>query len=289
MDLARFRIPLFAPPGESAPAAPVVVAEPAPAIAPLELPPLAPDAAVAPAAAAPEPVIAEPKAGEEAPIPAAAAAAQQIEPSLISAAVAKTDAAKTEIPAPAAPAAALDVKTEVEAQPPEKPKPIEYKPFKFPADVTVDPKILQEKLIDPLKDYQIPQEVMQTLVDNYVAATQQVIADTRNESHVYFRGLRQRWRKESETDPRLRNRLQTAIGNAQGLIKTYALPEDQALIFQQFDLNGMGDYPPMLRLLDTVGAVLNVAEDGAVSPAPAAAQVPKRNGRGWYDKTPTAT
>ena len=75
-------------------------------------------------------------------------------------------------------------------------------------------------------------------------------------------------------------------GLGKALIETYAPPEDRALIFQQLDLNGMSDFPPYLRFVDKVGQALNVFEDGIVTPAAPPPQ--PKNGRGWYDKSPTA-
>ena len=74
--------------------------------------------------------------------------------------------------------------------------------------------------------------------------------------------------------------------NGKAMIETYARSrEDSDAILRQLDANGMGSFPPFLRMMDRLGEMLNVLEDGIVPPA-APPSKGQRNGRGWYDAPP---
>ena len=297
----------LAPPDAPAPFATppaAVVAQPvktldAPIVAPAA--PM-PEAAAVPAVALAEtPVVetpivpVEPKiplpSGEAAPLSAADLAAQEAAHSLISAAKTKTEikapVATKEIPAPAAPGetpvvAAPAEAAKVEAQPP---VPTVYEAFTFPDGVKFDDAKLKTTFLDLIAPHNVPQAVAQKLLDNLVEEIQRVVAATRKEPRDYYNGLVAKWKDEARKDPRLANRLDTALANSKGLIETYAINrEDSDAILRQLDANGMGSFPPFVRLTDKLGEMLNVLEDGIVPPADPARK--PKSGRGWYDAPP---
>ena len=304
----------LAPPGE--PPAPfatppaAVVAPPPVALAEAPIAPAAtpmPEAGAVPAEALVEkpvekvaetPIVpVEPKiplpSGEAAALSAADLAAQEAARSLISAAKGKIVDVKApagapdktkEIPAPAAagetPAVAAPAEAaKVEAQPP---VPTVYEAFKFPDGVKFDDAKLKATFLDLIAPHNVPQAVAQKLLDNLVEEIQRVVAATRKEPRDYYNGLVAKWKDETRKDPRLANRLDTALANSKALVETYAITrEDSDAILRQFDANGMGSFPPFVRMFDRLGEMLNVLEDGIVPPA--APVKASKNGRGWYD------
>ena len=283
-QVAQPAAPTFAEPVAPLPpiaieAAPAVVAEPI-------APPVATEVAIVPV----EPTITQPVVAAPAISPEAAQLQQETERSLLAGAKSRAEVKATVVAAPVtpapvavetAPAPAIDAKV---GSPP--PAPVKYQAFKLPEGVTFEETKLKEKLLDHVAPDQVPQEVVQKLVDNLVEEIQRVVTEERGASKKYFNGLRAKWKSEWLNDPQLANRSDTALQNGKALIETYAPPEDRALIFQQLDINGMSDFPPYLRFVDKVGQALNVFEDGIVTPAAPPPQ--PKNGRGWYDKSPTA-
>jgi hypothetical protein len=94
------------------------------------------------------------------------------------------------------------------------------------------------------------------------------------------------WKDQLRKDPELGgNRLNTSLSMAKAVIEEFLSPEDSVALLKHTDLNGMGNYPPFVRLLHTLGKRLNVFEDSIVVGNPKDTPAKGPGNRGWYDKS----
>src|SRR5215475_11208851 len=95
------------------------------------------------------------------------------------------------------------------------------------------------------------------------------------------------WRDDLRNDREIGgNRLHTNLSKAKGMIEEFSSPEDAAALLRHVDNNGMGNYPPFIRLLVRLADQLNVFEDGMLVSNPAPVRPQRASGsRGWYDKS----
>jgi hypothetical protein len=94
------------------------------------------------------------------------------------------------------------------------------------------------------------------------------------------------WKDQLCKDPELGgNRLNTSLSMAKAVIDESLSLEDSVALLKHTDLNGMGNYPPFVRLLHTLGKRLNVFEDSIVVGSPKDTPAKGPGNRGWYDKS----
>jgi hypothetical protein len=308
--------PLYAPDDGSGAAPTVGAAAPA-AVTPADGGAAVPEASTAPAAAAPT--------TPEAPASTDAPVADASEPTLLESATGKKPDAKAEgdnkdSPAPADAAKPEDGKKPEEGKEPkaddkkadgdkdaaktdpenkdapaddQPPAPIKYDAFKVPDGIKLDDKEM-EKFTEVAGKAQIPQDVAQNLIDLYVEERKQDAIRAQQHQQDVWKQLNNGWKDELRKHPELGgNRLETTLGRAKAVIEEYlggekygGSPELVQQLMGHVKANGMGNFMPFVRLLNTIGEQLNIFEDTPVSANPQPPRTPRGPGqRGWYDKS----
>lgn len=257
--------PYFAPEGEAGAAETPVVETPA-----------APVVEAAPAAAE-TPVAAEAPTGA----------------SLLSEAEGKkpaesAEAAKTEGNEGAPPAKEGDEAAKAAEAEAAKPEPVTFEAFNVPEGLELkDDSVKQftEILGDPNLS---AQERGQKLVDMYAAEVKS-IHESVSEAYAQkavdtWRKLNDDWKDELRSDPELGgNRIGTSLSIAKAVIEEYGgSKEEQAELLAHTDNNGMGNYRGFIRLLNNIGAAMNVLEDRIVSSPSSSPSGPKSKAERWY-------
>lgn len=313
--MQRFR-PLYSPDEPAAPAAGAdVVVAAAPAV---EAAPAAAEAVAAPAAeAAPAPAAAEAPKGEPSLLEAAtgtkpetaaadAPAADKDSPAPAEAATdakpegdkpkAEDDKSKAEGDKPKD----GDDKSAAETDPANKdataaepPAPIKYEAFKLPEGLKLDDERIG-KFTEIAGVAQVPQDVAQQFMDLHVAEmqrfSQDVVKQAEQHQRDVWRKLNDTWKTEMRNDPEIGgNRLETSLSRAKAVIEEYLGPENGGSAEMVQDMiahttaNGMGNFPPFVRLMNKIGEVLNIFEDSPVTANPTSPKPAKGPGqRGWY-------
>lgn len=252
----------------SAPVAPIVE------VPKVETPPAAAEPAKAepaPSEAKPEPTLLEAAAGKDAKAP---------EPKEPAPAEAKTEEAKAE-----------PVKVEGEPEkkdagadepPPPAPKQYDATAWKLPEGASLDPEKMKafETLVGTA---QMPQEAAQSLLDQHLAEIARVQKDATDNQHKAWKELNDKWKDDFRKDPDLGgNREATTLGIAKAVIETHGgTKAQQAEIFAHLNRNGMGNFPPFIRLMHNIGKQMGVMEDGIVGAAPPTPSASDRGAK-WY-------
>lgn len=233
---------------------------------------------------------------KDAPAPADAAKTEAEKAAEAEAAKPKTEA---ELKAEAEAAKATDPATKdatAEAQPP---APIKYEAFKLPEDIKFDEERLG-KFSEYAGNKQIDQETAQGFLDLHIEEMQRFATEVQkqaaDEQRKVWNTLNDTWKTEMRKDPEIGgNRIDTSLSRAKAVIEEYLGPEHggspelvQSLLAHTSN-NGMGNFPPFVRLLNKIGEVLNVFEEGTAigNLNPAKPQKGPGN-RGWYNNMPGA-
>lgn len=170
------------------------------------------------------------------------------------------------------------------------PAPIEYEAFKLPEGIKLDDKELA-KFTEVAGKAQIPQDVAQSLVNLYIEERKQDAINAQQHQQDVWKQLNNGWKDELRNHPELGgNRLNTTLSRAKAVIEEYlgspqygGSPELVKALMAHTSLNGMGNFMPFVKLMNTLGEQLNIFED---SPTSANPQPPKGQrgpgNRGWY-------
>lgn len=239
--------------------APAVIAEAAPAAAPIEQ---APAAASAPAAAPVDPALTSPpslleefgkdkdakpaEAAGDKPVDGAAKPAEGDKPAVEAEKKPDEAAAKPEDKKPD------EKKPEpaVETKPPEpvKLEPIEYK-YELPETLKLDD-ALKTDLHGALDAFRAEPTNVQPLIDLHNKVINEFAAATRREQYSVFNDTRAGWRKDVMADPEIGGAgHQTAMG-AIARMRDLAVPEKDRPAFDEFlRITGAGDHPAFLRAM----------------------------------------
>jgi hypothetical protein len=271
----------------------------------------------APAEAAPvEAVPAEAAAADAAPVdsaktPAAESASVESQPSLLSSA----EGAKAPEPAPSTEVTATEAapdrkdpaakdkdqpKAETKAEdkgavdpatkdatPKEAPAPLSITDLTLPEGVTLEAEG-SKVFVDLMNNAELSsKDRAQGLIDLHRAELERVYAQVSDNQRRVWDDLNAGWRDQLRKDAEIGgNRLHTNLSKAKGMIEEHLSPDDATALLRHVDTNGMGNYPPFIRLLVKLADRLNVFEDGMVISNPAPARPQRGPGtRGWYDKT----
>jgi len=125
----------------------------------------------------------------------------------------------------------------------------------------------------------------QGLIDLHRQEIDRVYREVSDHQRRVWDDLNAGWRDQLRKDTEIGgNRLMTNLSKAKGMIEEHLSPADANSLLRHVDSNGMGNFPPFIRLLVKLADRLNVFEDGMVisNPAPARPQRGPGN-RGWYD------
>jgi hypothetical protein len=249
--------------------------------------PAKPDAAAAPAADAGKPDPAE-KSAKDAPAPADAAKTDADKPASDAAAKPKTEA---ELKAEAEAAKATDpAKKEAtaEAQPP---APVKYEAFKVPDGLKLDDERVA-KFAEIAGPAQVSQDVAQSFINLHLEEIQRVANEAQKAArefqvkswNTYVDTITNDLRKDPELGG---NRLETSLSMAKAVVEEYLPANEAAEYLALLTHNGMGNHRLQVKLLQKIGKVLNIFEDGIV-PANPQAPKPQRGpgNRGWYNDAP---
>ncbi|MBO0865504.1 MAG: hypothetical protein J2P16_10585 [Mycobacterium sp.] len=127
----------------------------------------------------------------------------------------------------------------------------------------------------------------QGLIDLHRAEIERVHREVTDNQRRVWDDLNAGWRDQLRKDAEIGgNRLHTNLSKAKGMIEEHLSPDDATALLRHVDINGMGNFPPFIRLLVKLADRLNVFEDGIVMSNPAPSRPARTPGnRGWYDKT----
>lgn len=165
--------------------------------------------------------------------------------------------------------------------------PATYEAFKTPEGVTFDEKELKA-FTDLIGPAQLPQEAAQSLVDLHLKDIQRVFEQVAQNQHDTWNKLNDGWKTETRKDEKLGgNRLETSLSNSKAVIEMFArTPQEAAELIAHTSNNGMGNYLPFIGMLNKLGEILNVFEDGIVPSTPTAPNANRGPGnRGWYNNS----
>lgn len=165
--------------------------------------------------------------------------------------------------------------------------PATYEAFKTPEGVTFDEKELKA-FTDLIGPAQLKQEAAQGLVDLHLKDIQRVYEQVAQNQQDTWIKLNDGWKDETRKDEKLGgNRLETSLSNAKAVIEMFArTPAEADLMLAHTSRNGMGNFLPFIGMLNNLGEILNVFEDGIVPSAPTSPSNNRGPGnRGWYDKS----
>lgn len=124
----------------------------------------------------------------------------------------------------------------------------------------------------------------QRLLDLHKAEIARAYQDVNQHQQDFWQTLNRGWRDQLRNDPELGgSQFNTNLAYARGVIEMMLSPEETEAFLKHTDANGMGNYPPFIRLLSRVARKLEVFEDGinAANPVPNKPQRGPGN-RGWY-------
>lgn len=188
------------------------------------------------------------------------------EPSVLSAATEPLEAPKPDAKVTETP----EVKTEAAPL-----APLSYTDLKFPDGVKL-PDDEVKSYTDIFGKHQIPQSVVQELVDHHTKLLQENAKRQATVQREVWNSTRQGWVQQFIKDPDIGgNRRETTIQNAGAVIERYGGNADQVKELRDvFSLTGAGDHPAVIRLLAKVGEVL---KEGRMVPATRARATPTKS------------
>jgi hypothetical protein len=174
-----------------------------------------------------------------------------------------------------------------DATPKEAPAPLSITDLTLPEGVTLEAEG-SKAFVDLMNNGELSsKDRAQGLIDLHRAELERVYAQVSDNQRRVWDDLNAGWRDQLRKDAEIGgNRLHTNLSKAKGMIEEHLTPDDATALLRHVDSNGMGNFPPFIRLLVKLADRLNVFEDGIVmsNPAPARPQRTAGN-RGWYDKT----
>jgi len=124
----------------------------------------------------------------------------------------------------------------------------------------------------------------QGLLDLHRAEIERVHRQALEHQRQTWDDLNAGWRDQLRNDPIIGgNRLHTNLSKAKGMIEEHLSPDDATNLLRHVDANGMGNFPPFIRLLVSLAERMNVFEDGMLIAPPAPPRPQRGPGhRGWY-------
>ncbi len=164
-------------------------------------------------------------------------------------------------------------------------KPIEYKDFTLPKDVTLDQKTLSELKAD-FGNMKLTQEQAQGLVDRHVAAVKASV----DSNIAAFTKLQSDWRNEVLADPQIgganfESKTVPAIAKA---ITTFCPDAESQKAFREVvSLTGIGNNPHYVRFMARLGASLGEGQPATGKPNPGAAKDFYSMAARMYGNSPT--
>jgi len=249
---------------------------------------------------------APPESGAANPTPSAQDAAPQPsqEPSLLSSAEKRAET-PAESPAPGADAKAAEGSKQTkeppadkakDAAPPKDAAPQQPEPAAAPAPLTISELTVPEgmaieadggeKFIGLMNNAEMSaKDRAQGLLDLHRAEIERVHKSYAEHQRKTWDDLNAGWRDQLRNDPVIGgNRLHTNLSKAKGMLEEHLPPDDFNALLRHVDANGMGNFPPFIRLLVNLADRLNVFEDGMVvaPPAPPPRNRREPGQRGWY-------
>jgi hypothetical protein len=167
------------------------------------------------------------------------------------------------------------------------PAPLSVEDLKLPEGVSLDAEA-GKAFVDLINNAELAgKDRGQGLLDLHQKEVARVAKDISDHQRKVWDDLNAGWKDQLRKDPELGgNRLDTSLSMAKAVIEEFSSPEDAVALLKHTDLNGMGNYPPFIRLLHALGKKLNVFEDSIVSGGRAPAPTKGPGQRGWYDKSP---
>jgi hypothetical protein len=128
----------------------------------------------------------------------------------------------------------------------------------------------------------------QGLLDLHSKDIARVHQEATRQQRKAFDEINRTWRDELSGDREIgRKRLQTSLSKAKGLIQQYLPAKDAQDLLKHVDANGMGNFPPMVRLLVRIADRLK-ADESAKAASEKSASAKRQSGpgsRGWYDRS----
>ncbi len=124
----------------------------------------------------------------------------------------------------------------------------------------------------------------QALIDLHQKEITRVHKELTDHQQKVWNDLNTGWRNDLRNDKELGGQnLDTTLSRAKAVIEEFLPPEGVKALLAHTDINGMGNYPWFVRLLNNVGKAMNVFEDGIVvaNPKPPRGNAGSGN-RGWY-------
>jgi hypothetical protein len=164
-----------------------------------------------------------------------------------------------------------------------------YQEFKAEG-VTLDAKGVNElnRLIDhSIRDGQNfdHQSFRDGLIKQHVGEMKRYADEMAKNQRKVWNELNTGWKNDLRRDPELGGRnLDTSLSRAKAVLEDNLSPADVKALLVHADNNGMGNFPPFIRLLNNIGKKLNVFEDSIVSGGRAPAPARGSGNRGWYDR-----
>ena len=167
------------------------------------------------------------------------------------------------------------------------PAPLSIDDLKLPDGVSLDGEA-GKAFVDTLNNAELSgKDRGQALIDLHRKEMDRVAKHYSDHQTKVWQDLNAGWKNDLRNDKELGgNRLDTSLSMAKATVEEFLSPQEAAALFKHADLNGMGNFPPFIRLLHNIGKRLNVFEDGMVASNPSQTAVKGPGKRGWYDKTP---
>lgn len=128
---------------------------------------------------------------------------------------------------------------------------------------------------------------VQQLLDLHKRDIERVYRETAEHQQQVWRDLNKGWQDQLRSDREIGgNQMMTNLSKAKGFIDHFLSEAEAKALLQHTDLNGMGNFPPFIRLLARAATALNLFEDGMVVSNPVPPRPARGPGnRGWYDQS----
>jgi hypothetical protein len=135
----------------------------------------------------------------------------------------------------------------------EVPEKYEFKVPEGTEGMEIDENMVNE-FTPTFKELGLTQEQAQKLVDKYAPLVKQQAEAQTKEALDFHENQKNEWKQESMKA--LGTNAKTELSHVARLINTFADKEDAQLVREMFELSGLGNYLPMIRLLSKAGKKL---------------------------------